>query len=558
MRQNTVQKPREMHAQSGSVPFPGQPDIPHTRVELMLSARDLKDKDFLSKSDPMCVIYLLVPRGDKEPEFVEIGRTEMIANNLNPEWDAKIMLDYFFETKQQLRFDVYDIDTENTRDLSSQDFLGRCECHLADIVAAVHGTLTLRLKAEEVDEGQKEVVSMVCHGQQVASKGICWCLSSTDPFLEFHRLYPDGSKQLVYRTEVQNRTVDPEWKPIEITVRHLCEGDKNREFLVECFDYKLAGRHNLLGSALLSVHKLVTLRQHNYNLERKHKKCSKKGTTSVDGSLRFLQAECRREYTWLDFIGGGMQLEFMVSIDFTASNGDVRLPNSRHYIDQLCLNQYEIAIRSVLEICQHYNSTKDHLFPLVGQPTVCGVDGVMGAYRSTLNNVLLYGPTYFEPTVLYAQQKCRLFPRDGSRYQILLIITDGLIDDMAKTKLAVIEASSLPLSIIIIGVGEEDFLKMDELDSDEALLQENNMVAKRDIVQFVPFREYYGAVQTPNNKLSVQQQSQVQAQLAKAVLEEIPYQVTSYMRMHNIEPLRGPLNVRLRFCPSYIHSSSIL
>uniref|UniRef100_A0A183C325 C2 domain-containing protein n=1 Tax=Globodera pallida TaxID=36090 RepID=A0A183C325_GLOPA len=497
-------------------------------------------------------------------------RTEVIDNNLNPEWDAKIMLDYFFETKQQLRFDVYDIDTENTRDLSSQDFLGRCECHLADIVAAVHGTLTdgkLTIRAEEVDEGQKEVVSMVCHGQQVASKGICWCLSSTDPFLEFHRLYPDGSKQLVYRTEVQNRTVDPEWKPIEITVRHLCEGDKNREFLVECFDYKLAGRHNLLGSALLSVHKLATLRQHNYNLERKHKKCSKKGTASVAGSLRFLQAECRREYTWLDFIRGGMQLEFMVSIDFTASNGDVRLPNSRHYIDQLCLNQYEIAIRSVLEICQHYNSTKDHLFPLVSQPTVCGVDGVMGAYRSTLNNVLLYGPTYFEPTVLYAQQKCRLFSRDGSRYQILLIITDGLIDDMAKTKLAVIEASSLPLSIIvnviiekctgifqIIGVGEEDFLKMDELDSDEALLQENNLVAKRDI--FVPFREYYGAVQTPNNKLSVQQQSQVQAQLAKAVLEEIPYQVTSYMRMHNIEPLRGPVLQQFSFDSLGLHPSA--
>ncbi|KAL3085191.1 hypothetical protein niasHS_010260 [Heterodera schachtii] len=418
---------------------------------------------------------------------------------------------------------------------------------------------------------------MVCHGQQVASKGICWCLSARDPFLEFHRLYADGSKQLVYRTEVQTRTVDPEWKPIEISVRHLCQGDKNRDFLVECFDYKLTGGHKLLGSALISVQKLVTLRQHSFPLERKRggKKRHKKDTAALSpsmvssGTLRFLLAECRREYTWLDFVGGGMQLEFMVSIDFTASNGDVRLPNSRHFIDHLCLNQYEIAIRSVLEICQHYNDSKQfeafgfgakvppnqtsvsHLFPLQanGQPAARGVDGVMDAYRTTLQSVLLYGPTYFEPTVRYASQKCANFPHDGSRYQILLLITDGLIDDMVKTKLAIIEASSLPLSIIIIGIGDEDFSKMDELDSDELLLQENNLVAKRDIVQFVPFREYYGAVQSPNSKLTWEHQAKVQAELAKAVLEEIPYQVTSYMRMHNIEPLALRRNSFGNFLP---------
>lgn len=86
--------------------------------------RYLKDKDVLSKSDPMCVVYLLVPKGDMEPEFIEIGRTEVIYNNLNPKWNAKIQLDYYFETKQQLRFDVFDIDTDDTRDLSRQDFLG--------------------------------------------------------------------------------------------------------------------------------------------------------------------------------------------------------------------------------------------------------------------------------------------------------------------------------------------------------------------------------------------------------------------------------------------------
>ena len=38
---------------------------------------------------------------------------------------------------------------------------------------------------------------------------------------------------------------------------------------------------------------------------------------------------------------------------------------------------------------------------------------------------------------------------------------------MYETKLAVIRASRLPMSIIIVGVGAADFRAMEELDADE-------------------------------------------------------------------------------------------
>jgi len=47
--------------------------------------------------------------------------------------------------------------------------------------------------------------------------------------------------------------------------------------------------------------------------------------------------------------------------------------------------------------------------------------------------------------------------RDGTNYFVLLIITDGVITDMPQTVQAVIEASYLPMSIIIVGVGNADF-----------------------------------------------------------------------------------------------------
>ena len=53
------------------------------------------------------------------------------------------------------------------------------------------------------------------------------------------------------------------------------------------------------------------------------------------------------------------------------------------------------------------------------------------------------------------------------QYFILLMLTDGELTDMNDTKLALIRASRLPMSVIIVGVGNADFSGMRELDCDE-------------------------------------------------------------------------------------------
>ena len=46
-----------------------------------------------------------------------------------------------------------------------------------------------------------------------------------------------------------------------------------------------------------------------------------------------------------------------------------------------------------------------------------------------------------------------------------------------------LQASRLPMSIIIVGVGDADFETMDLLDADGKRLQQGSLVAERDIVQ---------------------------------------------------------------------------
>lgn len=75
---------------------------------------------------------------------------------------------------------------------------------------------------------------------------------------------------------------------------------------------------------------------------------------------------------------------------------------------------------------------------------------------------------------------------------ILMIITDGIINDMDKTIDEIVRGSSLPLSIIIVGVGSADFTSMDVLDADDEPLysKKYKKYMASDIVQFVPFSEF--------------------------------------------------------------------
>lgn len=62
---------------------------------------------------------------------------------------------------------------------------------------------------------------------------------------------------------------------------------------------------------------------------------------------------------------------------------------------------------------------------------------------------------------------------------------------MADTREAIVQASHLPMSIIIVGIGNADFSDMQMLDGGEGILcSTRGEPVLRDIVQFVPFRNF--------------------------------------------------------------------
>lgn len=216
--------------------------------------------------------------------------------------------------------------------------------------------------------------------------------------------------------------------------------------------------------------------------------------------------------TFLNFLQAGLDLNFMVAIDFTGSNGNPNSPSSLHYIHPTTIlpttpdrgasypsvvsyksmNPYELAIHAVGPVLEYYDSDKlfptygfgacaqgstttSHCFPLNGNPTqpeVYGIQGVMEVYQNAIRSLRFSGPTLFEFILeqavkygievevminSYSQQ----LKTERDKYLVLLIITDGEIHDMSESIRLIVKGADLPLSILIVGVGSADFTNMD-------------------------------------------------------------------------------------------------
>ena len=69
------------------------------------------------------------------------------------------------------------------------------------------------------------------------------------------------------------------------------------------------------------------------------------------------------------------------------------------------------------------------------------------------------------------------------KYHVIMILTDGAIHDMQDTKDVIVELSKYPVSIIIVGLGEDDFDNMVELDGDDVdIINSRGKKWERDIV----------------------------------------------------------------------------
>ncbi|OMJ84218.1 hypothetical protein SteCoe_14705 [Stentor coeruleus] len=493
-----------------------------TRVELFLCGRDLIDQDVFSKSDPYCIVYM---QSGQAGQYSEIGRTEVKTNSLNPNWSTTVQVDFLFEKKQNLQFVIKDSDQDNSEKLgeaftSLGEIIGNRGSKILDLTKK--GKLIVR--AEEI-KNIDDILTFKLKGEHLDEKD--W-FGKSDPYLIIYRSLDSNTWTEVFKSEVIKDTTNPLWNQFSIPVQKLCNGDMKKPIKIECYDWDTIGSDELIGTAIVD---LEHLSQHGWRFELQTPEKKLKGQNA--GEIVVMDIIVKRHLSFIDYLRAGVQLNFCVAVDFTGSNGAYTSQYSLHYTNPQKPNQYERAILEIGSILEAYDTDRffpifgfggvpngeseaNHCFPLTfdkSNPYVVGAQGLLDAYRKALPLVELSGPTLFKHIIENVITVARSQPPHVG-YHVLLILTDGEIMDMSDTISNIIDASQLPISIIIIGVGSANFSSMERLDCDRGVLTDmRGISASRDIVQFVPFIRFGG---NP-------------AALASEVLKEVPKQLTDFM-----------------------------
>lgn len=69
--------------------------------------------------------------------WLELGRTEVIMDNLSPNFIKSFTVEYHFEERQKFKVEVYDIDDFSEHaPLTAQDYIGELEFMLHEVVTA--------------------------------------------------------------------------------------------------------------------------------------------------------------------------------------------------------------------------------------------------------------------------------------------------------------------------------------------------------------------------------------------------------------------------------------
>ena len=286
-----------------------------------------------------------------------------------------------------------------------------------------------------------------------------------------------------------------------ITLQDLCLGSYKRKITIEYYGIYCG----FVGSVIKTLEQLKDAMD-------KKEKIPIINEDGVEKGYFYVSFSIENRSRFIDLIENGLQIKLSFAIDYTNSNLVYTNPNSLHYIgNPEKLNPYENCLRCFGELISSYDfnhkialhgfgavipSTGDtsHCFPvsLTKDPIANGIEEAIKQYRESLPKITLDGPTYFFPVfkenldMLKDDEDC-----PTSIYHILVIISDGNNHDIDEMVRQLIKSERYPISVCIVGVGDENFSRMLQMDSRTKPLEDKDgNKSERDMCQFVRYNDF--------------------------------------------------------------------
>eukprot|EP00588_Corethron_pennatum_P031970 CAMPEP_0194345622 /NCGR_PEP_ID=MMETSP0171-20130528/104963_1 /TAXON_ID=218684 /ORGANISM="Corethron pennatum, Strain L29A3" /LENGTH=583 /DNA_ID=CAMNT_0039112639 /DNA_START=77 /DNA_END=1825 /DNA_ORIENTATION=+ len=254
------------------------------KVKLSLHAEKLKNTSgIFGVSDPFATVSLLSLPGRNRP--LELGRTEVIQNNLSPDWVVSFVFDY--EPGEEMNFvvTVYDQTSKGGENLKKHKEMGHAKFDTEHVLrspgnlrSASLGGGTLYVTVEPYDR-TAGILFLELRGIDLPNveRTILTSIDKSDPFVELsaRKLHPNGTIwDVVYRSERVDNDLNPWWERASVSVSALCQGNLMQPVKISVYDYNRGGDHKLMGWVDTSLDGILAAaaQGNRFKLENNYKK----------------------------------------------------------------------------------------------------------------------------------------------------------------------------------------------------------------------------------------------------------------------------------------------
>lgn len=512
----------------------------------------------------------------------ELGRTEVFRENRNPRFSTSFRLEYKFQEEQHFVIRVYNEDLKYSTDLKEHDFIGGCFFTLGELMGAggcsvarplQRGKSFLILIGQEIVE-TREVLEFRFSGQDlgllerkrklknlqiakdltkdvldtVQKVNITNILDNFSLYFRFEKLNSeDQTWKTVWKSEVIKDSQNPTWNSARIPLQLLCDDDPNTTVKITIWDWNRFAPDVMVGFVETTINDLVQKSRRGipvYNVMTEVKRILRGIKLKKAGILKVLKADIQQIPSMLQYISGGCRMDLLFAVDCTTANGDWRDENSQHYHSSTWLNDYQAAIHKIATVFSAFEGDKhytvwgygakvpDHppQLPVVIGDDLRTADELIEAYDRTFhpdNTAFELGDdAYLQPIIQAAMYRSIKSNQEAQCYTTLVILTTGQMSDVSETiDVICAAAEDAPLSIIIIGVGTDDFQFIELLigvgEESGKLKHSNGVPIARELVSFVTFHEFSGNA----------------SQCVVEALKDVPEQFVQYFTNSGIMPL---------------------
>jgi len=349
----------------------------------------------------------------------------------------------------------------------------------------------------------------------------------SDPFLVFLRKVNDETYVPIHCTEAIMDNLNPRWEKVILSLDELCNHELTQTIKIECWDWQEDLCYQFIGDTETTMNELYTkpfLTLHSRN---------PRGKT---GELRVKACKKLIKPSPTDYLTTEDKFAFVLGIDFSVYNDYPHNIKNLHTIDKKGRSPYLQALQEISKVIwgqdtdgkipcfgfggrpsfpEYSTEQVNHLIPISGNKhkmSILSPDHLIESYK----NARKYIDPMEKASVLEIMKLVKDWAtRDlkANIYYVMVVLTAGHIDELQPTIDLLVDLAQLPVSIVLVGIGDYNFSTLEKLDGDKKWLRSSKKkLIKRDIINFVDFET---CANDPEK-------------LLKKVLEEFPGQFMSF------------------------------